>query len=103
MLVIKGVKNVMIACGAGVALSIENAASDMSATPGACALSFAGEGNTLTLYGSSDFKSGDNAAGIRAAAGTVIGNQRWGQRRGNGRRQRNRGRAEAQASAAVKL
>ena len=48
---IKGAKNVMIACGAGAALTIENVAIDLGATADACALSFTGSGNILKLSG----------------------------------------------------
>lgn len=61
-----------IACGAGVKLTIENINIDVSATEDACALSFTGSGNTLTLIGTSTLKSGENEPGIRVENGTEL-------------------------------
>ena len=69
---ITGSKNVMIDCGAGVALTIEDVTSDVSATNDACALSFTGTGNTLALVGTSTLKSGHGEPGVRVEDTTAL-------------------------------
>ena len=69
---ITGSKNVMIECGAGTALTLEGVTIDVSATDNACALSFTGIGNTLTLSGASSLKSGANEPGVRVEDTDVL-------------------------------
>ena len=69
---ITGSKNVMIDCGAGVHLTLDSVTSDVSATEDACALSFTGSGNTLTLAGTSSLKSGQNEPGVRVEDWTML-------------------------------
>jgi uncharacterized protein YjdB len=62
---LSGNKNVLIVCGDGVHLTLDNVDIDVSAMPGACALTFNGQiHNKLYLIGSSVLKSGSGKAGI---------------------------------------
>ena len=69
---IKGSKNVQIVCGSGVTLTLQSVTIDVSATDGACALSFSGSANTLNMLGSSDLKSGKNEPGVRVEKGAQL-------------------------------
>ena len=69
---IKGSKNVMIECSAGVTLTLDAVNIDVRATDNACALSFKGSGNTLILIGDSTLKSGKNEPGVRVEETTSL-------------------------------
>jgi len=64
--------NVQIVCGAGVSLTLNNVKIDNSAVSGACALSFTGAGNVLTLEDESTLISGENRHGVRVDDGTEL-------------------------------
>jgi len=57
--------NVQIVCGEGVSLTMNSVNIDDSTVVDACALSFTGAGNTLTLVGENVLKSGGNHPGVR--------------------------------------
>lgn len=63
---------VSVVCTTGSDLVLSSAYLDCQSTPGVCALSFAGAGNTLTCQGINDVYSGLGQPGILAAAGTEL-------------------------------
>ena len=69
---ITGSKNVMIDCGAGVVLTLDDVTIDVNTTRYACALSFTGSGNTLTLAGTNTLKSSKNFPGVRVEGTTAL-------------------------------
>jgi len=64
--------DVKIDCGAGVSLTLNNVNIDNSAVLGACALSFTGADNTLTLVGESTLLSGENQPGVKVESSTEL-------------------------------
>ena len=65
--------NLRIRCAdAGTKLTIDGVKIDNHATSGACALSFSGAGNTLTLIDSSSLASGLGEPGVRVEIGTSL-------------------------------
>jgi uncharacterized protein YjdB len=64
--------NMKIVCGAGAALTIDGVKINDSANANACAISFTGTGNTLTLVGSSMLSSGSCEPGIRVEGSAAL-------------------------------
>ena len=64
--------NMKIVCGAGAALTIDGVKINDSGNANACAISFTGTGNTLTLVGNSTLSSGTNEPGIRVEGSAAL-------------------------------